>query len=168
VKKNQKKQDTMPDKRRNSLSQLNKLLPVPIQLNNFEDDIETADVLASRLSHITNVMVGEHHTVSGQIGKPYVVWSIKIILDDSDYASIVLYKRYSELEQFRSQLLAQFPSESKNIPPLPSKDNVNLDRLFMTNKWLEHRRRGLQWFLSNILLNPRFQSSFIVKEFILN
>lgn len=154
--------------RRNSVSQLNKLIPVPIQLNNFEDVPEDSEnQAANKLSHITNVMVGDHHQISGDAGKSYIVWSIKIILDDSIYSSILIYKRYSELEALRNKMINHFPQDVSNIPQLPPKDNVKLSRLFLANNWLEERRKGIQWFMSNILLNPKFQNSLIVLEFIL-
>lgn len=148
-------------------SKLDKLTPMPIQLNNYGDDIENYSGSSNKLSHITNVMVGEYHQISGDAGKSYIVWSIKIILDDSIYSSILIYKRYSELQALRTNLLNHFPQDAKNIPDLPPKDSINLDRLFLSNNWLEHRRKGIQWFLSNILLNPKFQNSSIVKDFIL-
>lgn len=155
----------------NSVSRLNKILPVPIELLNEDDDIEESQTSASttnRLSHITNVLVGEHHVVEGEVGKSYIVWLIKIVLDDSEYSSIVIYKRYNEIAQFHQDLVSRYQNNSTAIiPSLPPKDSFSIDRLFLLNNWLEDRRRGLQWFMSNVLLNPKLQNSEIVKDFIL-
>ncbi|CAN3355085.1 endosomal/vacuolar adapter protein Ypt35p [Diutina catenulata] len=138
--------------------ELEPVAPKPIELSG--DDPE------GKYCHITNVLVGEHHEIEGDIGKPYTVWQIKITLGESDYSSIILYKRYSEIEHFREQLAADV--HDRTLPQLPSKDNFNVDRLMMTQTWLEKRRRGLQWFLSNVLLNPRYQRSPVVTAFVLN
>ena len=92
------------------------------------------------------------------------MWTVKVTLNDSAYSSIVLYKRYSEVEEFRKKLVKKHPKE-KNIPRLPPKDSLSVLRLMSQESWLEVRRRGLQWFLSNVLLNPVFVEE--VKEFIL-
>lgn len=147
------------------VSQLNQIVPVPILLNN-DETVERQNAKV-QLSHISNVIVGDYHVIQGEVGKSFTVWSIKIILDDLDYASILIYKRYSEIEEFRHRLVKQFAEYSSNIPGLPPKDSFSLDRLFMSKRWLEERRRGLQWFLSNVLLNLRFQNHEIVKSFIL-
>ncbi|KAK6457041.1 Phox homologous domain-containing protein [Scheffersomyces xylosifermentans] len=158
----------------NSVSQLNKILPVPIELHDGDQDIEQSTNnaearKANKLSHITNVLVGEHHLVEGESGKSYIVWSIKIILDDSEYSSIVIYKRYNEILKFYQDLVAYYKNSSSTIiPALPPKDNFSIDRLFMSTNWLEERRKGLQWFMSNVLLNPKLQDSDVVKQFILS
>lgn len=159
--------NSMSRDRNNSLSQLNHIVPVPILLNNNESIDKTNNKNKVHLSHISNVIVGDYHIIQGEVGKSFTMWSIKIILDDLDYASILVYKRYSEIEEFRMQLLKQFSEYSSNIPGLPPKDSFSLDRFFMSKKWLEDRRKGLQWFLSNVLLNLRFQNQEVVKRFIL-
>ncbi|KAK6465583.1 Phox homologous domain-containing protein [Scheffersomyces coipomensis] len=169
-----------------SVSRLNRILPVPIELHNDEEDIESVDNInrvngsgdsrnnthqspkKQKLSHITNVMVGEHHLIEGEYGKPYISWAIKIVLDDSDYSSIIVYKRYSEIEQFHQDLLHHYQNtKSTLIPNLPPKDNFSIERLLLSNNWLEERRKGLQWFMSNVLLNPKLQDCEVIKKFIL-
>ncbi|ODV78632.1 PX domain-containing protein YPT35 [Suhomyces tanzawaensis NRRL Y-17324] len=147
--------------RRNTLSQLNRVLPVPIQLHGDESGDESHSS-----SHITNVMVGDHHVVEGQGGPSFTVWSIKVMLDESEYTSIELYKRYLDIERFQYQLKTEFAAYNYNIPELPPKDSFSLERMTMSRRWLEERRRGLQWFLRNVLLNPMFQRSQAVREFI--
>lgn len=164
--------DTTPIHRNksNSISQLNKVLPVPIELHNGESLEQHQQ---NHLNHITNVIVGEYHLISGEFGKSYMTWQIKITINDLDYSSIVLYKRYNEIYQLRQDLLKIFPPHDHTIttnivPSLPPKDNLSLDRLMMSKNWLEERRKGLQWFLSNVLLNPVFQNCSVVKQFVLS
>lgn len=149
----------------NSISQLNKVLPVPIELNNGES-LEEHQI--NHLNHITNVIVGEYHLISGEYGKSYISWQIKITINDLDYSSIILYRRYNEIYQLRQDLLHIFhDSREVNIPELPPKDNLSIDRFLMSKNWLEDRRKGLQWFLSNVLLDPVFQNCNVVKSFVL-
>ncbi|KAF3992550.1 hypothetical protein FT663_01415 [Candidozyma haemuli var. vulneris] len=151
----------MPRQRRESLSHLNTVAPVPIELTD-------GTVSASQFddsSRITDVLVGDYHIISGDSAPQYVVWSIRIVVNGASHSSIVLYKRYSDIEQFRGQLVAAFPDES--IPQLPPKDNFSLSRLWFSDSWLETRRRGLQWFMTNVLLNPRYQHSPVITQFVL-
>lgn len=145
---------------RNSVTQLNKLLPVPIQL---EDGSNSEHFSTS--SHITDVLVGDYHIVQGEGGVSYVVWSIRIIVNDSVYSSNVIYKRYSDIERFRQVLVKHFPKV--DIPPLPPKDNFSIQRMVFSDNWLENRRKGLQWFMTNVLLNPKLQHSSVIMDFIL-
>lgn len=143
----------MAGKNRNSVAQLNRLLPIPIELENHAGDNE--------ISHVTNVLVGDHHIVGDTSG--YVVWTIKVTLNDSAFSSIILYKRYSDIEKFRTNLVQAHPRE--NIPNLPPKDAFSVLRMLKLENWLEERRRGLQWFLTSILLNPRYLEE--IKDFLL-
>lgn len=136
---------------------LNKVAPVPIQL---EDHGPTQ----LEPTHISDVLVGEHHTIKGENGQSYVVWAIRIIVNDSIYLSIVVYKRYREIEAFRNQLVAEYGNE---IPPLPPKDPISIQRITNPQAWLEERRKGLQWFITNVLLNPKWQRAPTVRQFVL-
>lgn len=145
---------------RNSLSQLNKLLPVPITLED-RTSIHTFD----QSSHITDVLVGDYHIIEGEGGKPYIVWSIKVIINELNHSSIVIYKRYRDIEAFRNNLVEYH--KSIEIPKLPGKDNFKLQRFVWSSHWLEKRRKGLQWFMTNVLLNPKLQHSPMIAKFIL-
>lgn len=147
----------MARKRNDSVVQLNKVLPIPIQLDGTEE-------VDNRLGNITNVIVGDHHVISGETGPSFVAWAVKIVINDLTYGLILVYKRYTEMEVLRNKLRAEFPDTE--IPELPAKDSLSVGRLFGYHEWLEKRRKGLQWFLSNVLLNPRFQKADVVKEFI--
>lgn len=144
----------------NTLTQINKVLPVPIEL---DDHTKNQRLLAS--SQITDVLVGDYFLVSGEGGPSYVVWCIKITLNESLYSSILIYKRYSDIENFRNILLKQYPEVE--IPPLPPKNTFSIERLLFSRSWLENRRRGLQWFMNYVLLNPKFQHSPVVNDFLL-
>lgn len=120
----------------------------------------------SSSSHITDVLVGEYHHISGDGLSPlYVAWSIRIVVEDAFHSLIVIYKRYSDFETLRLRLVNEFPNDS--IPVLPPKDSYSMKRVSGLELWLEQRRNGLQWFLTNILLNPKFVHSPNITEFIL-
>lgn len=145
----------------NSLSQLNKLLPVPITL----EDRTPSNRHFLETSHITDVLVGEYHIIQGEGGKPYIVWSIRIIINETTHSTVNIYKRYREIERFRAQLKKHH--RDVDIPALPPKDNFKVPRIVWSNNWLETRRKGLQWFMTNVLLNPKLQHSKIITDFIL-
>lgn len=93
-------------------------------------------------------------------------------------------KRYSEFDDFRSQLIQSFPNFEAAVPPLPPKSVISKFR----PQFLEKRRAGLQYFLkyyspniifathrlltdgrslsSCILLNPEFSGSPVLKDFL--
>lgn len=146
--------------KRDSLSYLNTVAPVPIQLTDGDNSQFT------ELSRITDVLVGDHHEISGDSAGLYVVWSIRIVLNDAPYSLIVLYKRYSDIERFRAKLVKQYPNN--DIPPLPPKDNFSMMRMWLLELWLDTRRKGLQWFMSYVMLNPQYQHSPLITEFVLS
>lgn len=151
-----------PRQRRDSLSYLNNVAPIPIELN--EDGAAQHQFDSS--SHITDVFVGDHLEVAGEGAPLYTVWSIRIVINEAAHSLILLYKRYSDIEKFRHQLMCTFPGEE--LPPLPPKDSFSLSRLWLSELWLESRRRGLQWFMTSVLLNPKFQHSEVITKFVLD
>lgn len=148
--------------RRESLSYLNNVAPVPIEL----DDDGEAQHRYDENSHITDVFVGDHLEVAGEGAPLYTVWAIRIVINEAAHSLILLYKRYSDIEKFRELLVQTFPGEE--VPQLPPKDSFSLSRLWMSEQWLETRRRGLQWFMTSVLLNPKFQHSDVVTKFVLD
>ena len=168
----------MSRKKANSVTQLNNILPIPIALNSGED-LQT--LKHNHQSHITDVRVAGHHLVQGNARNgatntsssstngQYIVWQIKITINDLDYSSIVLYKRYLELLQFYYDLEQYYKAQNDIvIPKPPPKDSFSFERLVMSNNWLEERKKGLQWFLSSVLLDPVLQKGPIVKLFVLD
>ncbi|KAM3123760.1 hypothetical protein CJJ07_005225 [Candidozyma auris] len=151
----------MPRQRNESFSHLNSVAPVPIELT---DDTMSASQFDDS-SRITDVLVGDYHIVSGDSAPQYVVWSIRIVVNGASHSSIVLYKRYSDIDHFRRELVKAFPKDS--IPPLPPKDSFSLSRMWFSDSWLESRRRGLQWFMTYVLLNPKYQHSPVITQFVL-
>ncbi|KAI5967921.1 YPT35 [Candida margitis] len=163
----------MSRKKSNSVTQLNNVLPIPIELNSGED-LQTHQ--RNHQSHITDVRVGEHHLVQGNTTssvsssqpQKYIVWQIKITINDLGYSSIVIYKRYRELLQLYNDLQQYYKGQSDIvIPRFPPKDSFSFERLVMSRNWLEDRRKGLQWFLSSVLLDPVLQKGPVVKQFVL-
>lgn len=145
-----------------STSKLKPVAPVPISL--VEGALAHSHLSAS--SHITDVIVGEYHYVSGEgLSALYVVWSIRIVVDEALHSLMLVYKRYSDMVLLRLRLLKEFPSE--DIPLLPPRDTLSLPRLLGLDLWLDNRRRGLQWFLTNVLLNPKYQHSQVITDFVL-
>lgn len=141
---------------------LKSVAPVPISL--VEGALDHTHFNSS--SHITDVLVGDYHYISGDgLSALYVTWSIRVVVDDAFHSLILLYRRYSDIEQLRLRLVAEFPTES--IPTLPPKDTFSVQRVWGLEMWLEHRRNGLQWFLTNVLLNPKYQHHQIITDFVL-
>lgn len=77
-------------------------------------------------------------------------------------AIIVIHKRYSDIYRLRQQIWYAFPSLRHSIPDLPPKSIVSRFR----ETFLESRRKGLEFFLLNVLLNPIFADCVFVKEFV--
>lgn len=75
---------------------------------------------------------------------------------------ITIRKRYSEFYTLRERLWYAYPRQRHGIPELPPKSVVSKFR----EAFLEARRRGLEFFLLTVLLNPVFASSPIVKDFV--
>jgi len=85
-------------------------------------------------------------------GPGYVVWLCTIELQDTAAAPIKVRRRYSDFVALRSQLCIAFPHHGRlNIPVLPPKSYVSKFR----TPFLEKRRRGLEYFLASIVLNPQ-------------
>lgn len=145
-----------------NLDGLNVIAPDPIQLA----DGELGHSHNGTSSHITDVLVGESHLILGDSSGLYMVWPIRIVVDEATHSLISLYKRYSDIEAFRAEVVKAFPDEG--IPELPPKDSFLVARLCLLDLWLEKRRKGIQWFLTNVLLNPRFQHSEVITRFVLS
>lgn len=75
---------------------------------------------------------------------------------------ITIRRRYSEFYTLRERLWYAYPRQRHGIPELPPKSVVSKFR----EGFLENRRRGLEFFLLTVLLNPVFARSPIVKEFV--
>ncbi|KAK5782209.1 Ypt35p PWA37_005201 [Arxiozyma heterogenica] len=132
----------------------------------------------------SKVFVGNSTLVRGdRNGTEYIVWRITLILkpqrelsnkrDNIVIASprFDIYKRYSEFEKFRNDLISHLnllkkqdlPENVKRklndviIPKLPPKVPwYNLWEYYEINldpKWLLKRRKGLEFFLNSIFLN---------------
>lgn len=161
------------------------LLPVnpdPIQLidRTQNPDENSAGVWAK------NVHIDDHSLIQGSSkAGAYVIWIIRIEIlgpngvrvGDGDEGParrpnvihanaggsiITIRKRYSEFDELRDQLRYAFPKRRNEIPDLPPKSLVSKIR----GAFLESRRKGLEYFLLCILLNPVFAGSPIVKKFV--
>lgn len=95
----------------------------------------------------------------GGIGA-FVVFNV--VIETLDGGTIEIKRRYSEFDALRRRLVQTFPRFEKAMPELPPKSVVSRFR----PKFLEHRRKGLEYFLSCVLLNPEFAGSPVTKEFI--
>jgi len=107
----------------------------------------------------SDVRIGDCTIVRGSGSQKFAVWSITI--QTSKGGHIHLLKRYSEFDQLRSELVRAFPDHVNEIPKLPQKKvfgNLN-------NEFLVKRRRGLEFFISCVMLNPVLANSDMVKRF---
>lgn len=148
-------------KKNDALSQLEEIAPVPIQLT----DGEVGHEHFTESSHITDVLLGDYHVISGDGTGLYVVWSIRIVVNGASHSLILLYKRYSDIESFRAKLAKEYPKD--DIPPLPPKNSFSVLRIWLLDLWLEQRRKGLQYFMTYVLLNPKYQHLPMIAEFVL-
>lgn len=132
------------------MSKLQYVPPVPIQLLDEEQVASWA----------TDVHVGDCTVVTGTNGQKFAVWSITITTDKG--ATMKLLKRYSEINTLREEVVAAFPDRIGEIPQLPPKKFFgNLKEDFLVR-----RRRGLEFFLSSVLLNPQLCHSKTVRSFV--
>lgn len=178
------------------LSELKLISPDPIQLvDRTQYPDENSSGVWAKDVHVTGYSVIEGS--SGKSGASYIVWTIKIdtlrvgttsrpLLSsvpssgqvptrgststpppstDSIVSggTVIIRKRYSEFAELKSQLQFAFPKRRNEIPNLPPKSVVSKFR----DEFLESRRKGLQYFLLCILLNPLFSGSPIVKQFVM-
>lgn len=77
-------------------------------------------------------------------------------------SQITIRRRYREFDTLRTQLRYAFPDRKNEIPDLPPKSVVSKFRA----AFLENRRKGLEYFLLCVLLNPVFAQSPIIKKFV--
>jgi len=126
-------------------------------------------------SWAVNVLVDDY-TIVGDPDKAgsYVVWKINVELkadlvpgDSQPNPSAVstgryveAHKRYSEFTAFRDKLIARYPELTAAIPELPPKSVVGKFR----PAFLEKRRKGLEWFLSCVMLNPQLCNTPVVRS----
>lgn len=73
-----------------------------------------------------------------------------------------IQKRYNDFFTLREHLTMTFPLSDASIPPLPPKGVV---AKFRPN-FLERRKKGLQYFLNCVVLNPEFSRAPVMKEFL--
>lgn len=109
----------------------------------------------------SSVSIPEYEIIEGSTrAGGYVVYLIHI--ETVTGGVINISKRYSEFAEFHDSLIVQFPKRKKEIPDIPPKSMVAKFRL----TFLESRRKGLEYFLLCVLLNPAFSSSDLVKRFV--
>jgi hypothetical protein len=128
--------------------------PVPIQLH--DEDTTHKETWAS------DVHIGDCTVVTGSNGSQFAVWTISI--HTTAGGTIKLLKRYSEMDSLRRDLVRTFPDHVSEIPRLPPKKVIGN----LNNKFLMQRRRGLEYFVNCVLLNPDLGNSEIVRKFVGN
>ncbi|ODQ60198.1 hypothetical protein WICANDRAFT_13664, partial [Wickerhamomyces anomalus NRRL Y-366-8] len=108
----------------------------------------------------SDVRIGDCTIVTGSgAGQKFAVWSINI--ETSKGGHIHLLKRYSEFDELRNKLVQSYPDHITEIPKLPPKKAFGN----LKNDFLVKRRKGLEFFISCVLLNPVLSNSDIVKRF---
>lgn len=109
------------------------------------------------------VEVSGYDIVGAERGVPqpgsYVSWLVTVRTRRG--AVIRVQRRYSEFDELRSLLAREFTQINK-IPELPSKSFVAK----FDSRFLEQRRRGLEYFLRCTLLDPTFADSFALRAFV--
>lgn len=135
--------------------------PHPIRLLN--DDESKAGAETTRSVYIEDVSVRGYSIVSGERGCGFDTWAVCIRYHNC-VTPIIKYRRYTEFEHLKRRLQHELADQA--IPELPPKDLFSAGRLWKRPQWYEERRRGLQWFTSNVLLNPRLQTSTAVLRFL--
>ncbi|CDK25532.1 unnamed protein product [Kuraishia capsulata CBS 1993] len=143
------------------------MAPLPITMMDHEEDDSSgidSRSLGDPHPHVwcKNCSIGEPTVVSGNVGfsfgsTKYVVYSIR--LETVQGTKIVLRKRFSEFVKLREELL----QIQQNVPSLPAK---TVGRQF-DNSFIEHRRRGLEFFLTAVLLDPTLSNTAPIKRFVL-
>ncbi|KAK9373631.1 Phox homologous domain-containing protein [Lipomyces chichibuensis] len=131
--------------------------PIPITLvdHSMDDGDDNGQMWAR------SAWVGDYSIVAGA-GKAgaYVTWLC--VIETVEGRTIQFRKRYSEFCQLQNALSGEFPLLRAAIPGLPPKSIISKFR----PAFLEERRRGLEYFLACIVLNPVFAGSTVVKDFI--
>ncbi|TKA28142.1 hypothetical protein B0A50_04113 [Salinomyces thailandicus] len=140
-----------------SYHSINQHPPNPILLEDHTEETHEA----SQGCWAKSVAIDDYTILTGPSGiGAYVVWHCTVsTLQGGD---LELRKRYSEFDQLRVDLVRSFPHAEAMIPQLPRKSVVSKFRA----RFLEHRKQGLNHFLSCILLNPEFAASPVLKGFI--
>lgn len=153
--------ESMAARRGSSMSKgsedLAHLEPIPIRM----EDHTTAPTEYSAGTWAFSVHVGDYSIV-GELDKAgsYVMWLVTIEAEEG--AVIQARKRYSEFVTLREQLRSTFPNFTAALPELPPKSVVSKFR----PSFLEKRRKGLEYFLSCVLLNPQYCGTPIVRSWI--
>lgn len=153
-----------------SKNRLKKLAPVPIQMVNNDEEGEDAHGAGTETppgsgqkpiaQWAADARVGECTIVGGIGGQQFAVWTV--VIETVKGGHIKILKRYSEFDKLRQQLLRAFPDHAKEIPKLPPKKLIGN----LATDFLNKRRKGLEFFISCVLLNPVLGNSQIVKDFV--
>ncbi|KAK9249507.1 Phox homologous domain-containing protein [Lipomyces tetrasporus] len=131
--------------------------PMPITL--VDHSMDDGDVNGQMWAR--SAWVGDYSIVAGT-GKAgaYVTWLC--VIETVEGRTIRFRKRYSEFCQLQNAISDEFPLLRAAIPGLPPKSIISKFR----PAFLEERRRGLEYFMACIVLNPVFAGSTVVKDFI--
>lgn len=145
------------------------LPPVPIQM--VDNEVEVGEEVVSEQGYngkmsslktwALDVRIGDCTIVTGSgAGQKFAVWSVSV--ETTKGGHMHMFKRYSEFVTLRNNLVTSFPDHVTEIPKLPPK------KVFgnLQNDFLVKRRRGLEFFISCVLLNPILANSDVVKKFV--
>ncbi|GME84989.1 unnamed protein product [Ambrosiozyma monospora] len=144
------------------------LAPVPITLEDHSESGAHNDEHASTLFNngdiwCVNCFVGEPYSIEGTNGGKYTLWQIE--LDTVRGGRIRIRKRYNDFVRLREQLVRKYGRQTV-VMRLPPKTVMFQDRF---NKvFLEKRRKGLDYWLHSVVLNPILCCAPEVKQFVTN
>ncbi|GME68096.1 unnamed protein product [Ambrosiozyma monospora] len=142
------------------------LAPVPITLEDHSESGAHNDEHASTLFNngdiwCVNCFVGEPYTIEGTNGGKYTLWQIE--LDTVRGGRIRIRKRYSDFVKLRDQLMSKYGRQTV-VMGLPPKTVVLQDRF--NKMFLEKRRKGLDYWLHSVVLNPMLCCAPELKAFV--
>ncbi|VEU21271.1 DEKNAAC102709 [Brettanomyces naardenensis] len=152
---------------RAALSILNTVPPVPISLH---DNTESGSYLGREEDLVAeegkvwckNCTIGDPSIISGYNGGKYTLWTIELFTTRGTI--IKIRRRYNDFGRLRTKLADKYGGITY-ILEIPPGTYFYQDRF--SPRFLEERRRALEYWLNSIVLNPALASTPEVKYFVL-
>lgn len=143
---------------------LHLLNPMPVNLNDFTDSISVNGTTAGAKPHnwCQNCIIGDPTIVSGNNNARYTLWTIEFQTERGN--RVHTRRRYNDFVALRRILVDKHGKETY-IMKLPRKTYFLQDRF--QPEFLEERRRGLEYWLNSVVLNPVLGGTAEVKQFVL-
>ncbi|KAH3686713.1 hypothetical protein WICPIJ_002305 [Wickerhamomyces pijperi] len=115
------------------------------------------------MPHIQSVEIIEATILrDAKTGSKHTTYTL--LITSTKGQSLKLHKRYNDFVQLSQSLRAQYPQSKIQIPKLPPK--TLMPGANFQVKFLERRRKGLEYFINSVLLNKVFHGSRAIARFI--